>query len=74
MTKPSTIAGTASTVAGASGTAGAAAISSGMAAIGSTVGSGMAADAVITAAAPVAISAAVIYGLGKRKLAAVCSY
>ncbi|EIN88772.1 putative membrane protein [Escherichia coli PA14] len=36
-----------------------------MAAIGSTVGGGMAAGAVITAAAPVAISAAVIYGLVK---------
>ncbi|EOB2310669.1 hypothetical protein [Escherichia albertii] len=78
MAKPSTIAGTAgalatagtaastaSTVAGASGTVGAAAVSSGMAAIGSTVGGGMAAGAVITAAAPVAISAAVIYGLVK---------
>lgn len=52
-------------VAGTSGTVGAAAVSSGMAVIGSAVGGGMAADAVITAAAPVAISAAVIYGLVK---------
>jgi hypothetical protein len=52
-------------VAGASGTAGAAAISSGMAAIGSAVGSGMAAGAIMTAAAPVAVVAAIAYGLFK---------
>ncbi len=50
-------------VTGASGTVGGAAISSGMATIGSFVGGGMAAGAVITAAAPVALIAAVSYGL-----------
>jgi hypothetical protein len=36
-----------------------------MASIGSVVGGGMAAGAVITAAAPIAVGAAVIYGLFK---------
>ena len=38
---------------------------SGMAAIGSTVGGGMAAGAIMTAAAPVAIAGALIYGAFK---------
>lgn len=52
-------------MAGASGLAGGAAISSGMATIGSVVGGGMAAGAVITAAAPFAAIAAIGYGLFK---------
>ena len=49
-------------MAGASGLAGGATTASGMAAIGSVVGGGMAAGAVITAAAPVAAVGATIYG------------
>lgn len=52
---------TASAVVGGS----AAAITSGMATIGSVVGGGMAAGAVITAAAPFAIVGAVAYGIFK---------
>lgn len=48
---------------GAAGTTGAAAIASGMATIGGVVGGGMATGAIITAAAPVAIAAGVIYGI-----------
>ncbi|HFG3555080.1 TPA: hypothetical protein ACGGLR_004913, partial [Escherichia coli] len=65
ITKPSTIAGTAGTIATAGtavSTASTVAGASGMATIGSTVGGGMAAGAMITATAPVAISTAVIYG------------
>ena len=46
-------------------TAGGAAIASGMASVGATVGGGMAAGAIITATAPVAIIGAIGYGLYK---------
>ena len=51
--------------AGTAGTAGGAAIASGMASIGGVVGGGMATGAIITAAAPVAIGGAIIYGIFK---------
>jgi len=51
--------------AGAAGLSGGAATASGMAAIGATVGGGMAAGAILTAAAPVAAIGAIAYGLFK---------